>query len=94
MDVLVAADGRDMVAFSTEVWTIFGVIAVATVMAILSAAATARQQECGLHDLKIRVQELRAAYQRRLAELRRSAEVPDVEPVAGVSSADPLDQAA
>ncbi len=63
-----------MAPFPLEVWTVIGLISAAAVLAILGAAAHARKEECRRHDLKVRVHELRAAYQRRLAELRRGAE--------------------
>lgn len=74
-----AADGRGMVAFSLEVWTVLGLIAAAMLLAMLATASHAIREECRLHDLKVRVHELRAAYQRRLAELRRGLEEPVLE---------------
>jgi hypothetical protein len=71
MDVFVAADGRGMVVFPIEFWTVIWIIGGGTVLAILAAASNARREECRLHDLKVQVHELRSAYQRRLADLRR-----------------------
>lgn len=62
-----------MVPFPIEAWVALAVLSAGTVLAILGCAAMARREECRRHDLKVRVHELRAAYQRRMAELRREA---------------------
>jgi hypothetical protein len=96
MDVPVAVDGRGMVAFPLEAWIAIMVIAAAAVLAILGAAARTRKEQCRLHDLKVRVHELRSAYQRRLVELRRGGELPVIEavPVDEVGEPEPVRLAA
>jgi len=68
-----------MVVFAPEIWSVLGLIAGACLLGMLAAAAHARREECRLHDLKVRVHELRGAYQRRLADLRRGAEEPVID---------------
>ncbi len=71
-----------MVSFPIETWIALAVLAAGTMLAILGCAATARREECRRHDLKVRVHELRAAYQRRMAELRRESSEAAGEPSA------------
>ncbi|MBX3407177.1 MAG: hypothetical protein KF869_10470 [Phycisphaeraceae bacterium] len=93
MDASVVVDVRSMVPFAAEVWIAIGLVAAATVLAILGTTAQARREELRRHDLKVRVHELRAAYQRRLAEIRRGAAESAI-PVAEAESEPPLQQAA
>ncbi len=60
-----------MVVFTLAVWAVIASVACCAILGVLAATAHARAEECRLHDLKTRVHELRAAYQRRLAEMRR-----------------------
>jgi type VI protein secretion system component VasK len=83
MDAVVADDVRSMVSHQIESWVAIGLVGVGTVLAILVTIAHARREELRRHDLRVRVNELRAAYQRRLAEIRRGtveAVAPESEP--------------
>lgn len=71
-----------MATLSLETWAVITLVSLGGVTAVLHTLARYLQSERELHDLRIRVQEVRAGYARRLAELAaRSGEVIEVAPI-------------
>lgn len=71
-----------MATLSLETWAVITLVSLGGVTAVLHTLARYLQSERELHDLRIRVQEVRAGYASRLAELAaRSGEVIEVAPI-------------
>ena len=70
----------DMAPFSPEIWAVLALLSLGLVTAVLHTLARYLQAERELHDLRIRVQDVRASYARRLAEIaERAVEVIEVD---------------
>lgn len=58
-----------MVTFDSGSWMLLGLVALAGTTAVLWILAQTYTREQSVHELKVRVFELRRAYSRRLAEI-------------------------
>jgi len=67
-----------MIDFSLETWALMAAVAATGTLAMLHTLAHAYQQERRVHDLKLRVIDLRKSYTKRLAELQGRGEVVEV----------------
>ncbi|GJQ29762.1 MAG: hypothetical protein HBSAPP03_16460 [Phycisphaerae bacterium] len=64
-----------MAALSGPVWVVLAVIAVVTAMAILQVLASAVGRDTFVHDLRVRVAQLRAEQMERLRRLAENGHV-------------------
>ena len=72
-----------MAPFSPEIWAVMALLSFGLVTAVLHTLARYLQAERELQDLRLRVQDVRATYARRLAEIaERAGEVIEVAPIA------------
>lgn len=55
--------------FTTEAWALLAIVALGGTLGILYTLARAFAHEQQVHDLKVRVTDLRRSYSRRLAEI-------------------------
>lgn len=66
-----------MSAFTLDTWVLLGIVGLAGALGILYTLAQAFAHEQRVHDLKLRVSELRRSYSRRLAEIGQSPKEAD-----------------
>lgn len=59
----------DMATFSSEAWYLIAAVAAIAMLASLHSLSVYYREQTKVHDLKIRVQELRRQYKKRLADL-------------------------
>lgn len=65
--------------FAAETWVLMGIVAVACVLGCLHALASYYREHTRLHDLRIRIIDLRREYAERLAKLRSVVDVGEEE---------------
>lgn len=71
-----------MTSWSVEIWVLLAFITGAGVLAVLNVLAGYLQHEVELHELRVRVGEVRRSYNRRLAEMAaREGGIIEVSPV-------------
>lgn len=58
-----------MATFSDEAWYLIALVASVSVLASLHSLGAFYREQTRVHDLKVRVQELRRQYKKRLADL-------------------------